>query len=118
VRQAFDRVWHLGLLFKLKQQLPAPYYLFLKSYIEKRFYVRSSFSESPQHVVRAGVPQDSVLGPMLYSIYQADIQVSEDNRILTCSYADETAPLCSDENPGVELWGSSYSNIKKIQRVE
>lgn len=52
MRQAFDRVWHLGLLFKLKQQMLAPYYMFLKAYIEERgFYVRSSYFESPQHVV-------------------------------------------------------------------
>jgi hypothetical protein len=29
VAQAFDRVWHPGLLFKLKQILPSTYYLIL-----------------------------------------------------------------------------------------
>lgn len=38
VSQAFDRVWHAGLLFKLKHFLPPSYYLILKSYLEDRFF--------------------------------------------------------------------------------
>ena len=41
IKQAFDRVWHPGLLFKLKHLLPAPFYLVLKSYLKDRhFYVK------------------------------------------------------------------------------
>jgi hypothetical protein len=29
--QAFDKVWHTGLLYKLKTTLPGPYYLLLKT---------------------------------------------------------------------------------------
>lgn len=48
VSQAFDRVWHAGLLFKLKLILPASYYLILKSYLEDRFFsVR--YGTSPPH---------------------------------------------------------------------
>jgi hypothetical protein len=32
VAQAFDKVWHIGLLYKLKAALPGPYYLLLKTY--------------------------------------------------------------------------------------
>jgi hypothetical protein len=47
VAQAFDKVWHEGLLFKLKKFLPAPYYLLLKSYLENRtFCVRVNNSYS------------------------------------------------------------------------
>jgi hypothetical protein len=31
VTQAFDKVWHTGLLYKLKAALPGPYYLLLKT---------------------------------------------------------------------------------------
>ena len=31
IKQAYDRVWYPGLLFKLKLYLPAPFYLVLKS---------------------------------------------------------------------------------------
>jgi hypothetical protein len=41
VSQAFDRVWHSGLLYKIKQFLPQPYFQLLKSYVsDLRFQVR------------------------------------------------------------------------------
>lgn len=33
ITQAFDRVWHEGLLYKIKQNLPLNYYTLLKSYL-------------------------------------------------------------------------------------
>ena len=38
ISQAFDKVWHDGLLFKLKKMLPINYYLMLNSYILNRYY--------------------------------------------------------------------------------
>jgi hypothetical protein len=38
VEQAFDKVWHTGLLYKLKSALPSPYYLLLQSYLSARYY--------------------------------------------------------------------------------
>ena len=36
IQQAFDKVWHEGLLYKLKKILPRTYYSILKSYLTKR----------------------------------------------------------------------------------
>lgn len=38
IQQAFDRVWHQGLLYKLKKFLPSTYYTLLKSYLTDRFF--------------------------------------------------------------------------------
>jgi hypothetical protein len=38
IAQAFDKVWHIGLLHKIKNNLPSPYYLLLKSYISVRYF--------------------------------------------------------------------------------
>jgi hypothetical protein len=38
VAQAFDKVWHIGLLYKLKATLPSPYYLLLKSYLTDHYF--------------------------------------------------------------------------------
>jgi len=38
VSQAFDKVWHQGLLYKIKQTLPARYLNILQSYLSERYF--------------------------------------------------------------------------------
>jgi hypothetical protein len=38
IQQAFDKVWHEGLLYKLKSKLPSQLYLVLKSYLEEGYF--------------------------------------------------------------------------------
>ncbi|CAG9138207.1 unnamed protein product, partial [Plutella xylostella] len=98
VQQAFDKVWHAGLLYKLKLWHPHNLFQLLKSYIEDRiFYVKIIEGTSSFHEVKAGVPQGSVLGPSLYLIYISD--VPESVNILTATFADDTAILASDKDP-------------------
>jgi len=98
IKQAFDRVWHAVLLYKLKTALPAPYYLLLKSYLEhRRFFVRCGDERSAVMEVRAGVPQGSVVGSVLYTLYTAAL--IPDPRLLAATYADDTAFLASDTCP-------------------
>jgi len=63
VAQAFDKLWHTGLLYKLMAALPGPYYLLLKTYLTDRYFqVRYEDACSDCHEVKSGVPQGSVLG--------------------------------------------------------
>jgi hypothetical protein len=39
VSQAFDKVWHPGLLYKIKQILPTRYFNLLKLYLQGRLFV-------------------------------------------------------------------------------
>jgi retron-type reverse transcriptase len=97
VSQAFDRVWHQGLLSKLKTLIEAPYFLVLKSFLSDRFFrVRYNCEFSTLHPVLAGVPQGAVLSPFLYNIYTADIPLSDESMI--ASYADDIAILASSPN--------------------
>src|SRR5215475_12329229 len=41
VSQAFNKVWHQGLLFKIKQTLPSGYFDILKSYLSDRYFTVS-----------------------------------------------------------------------------
>jgi len=62
ISQAFDRIWHPGLLFKLKHALTSNYYLLLQSYLaDRNFAVRHNNILSDRHPIKAGVPQGSVL---------------------------------------------------------
>lgn len=90
VAQAFDKVWHEGLIIKLRSMLPKHYVDILESYITNRlFRVRQEDAYSELKEIKAGVPQGSVLGPVLYLLYTCDIPELENNIIAT--FADDTA---------------------------
>ena len=98
VKQAFDKVWHHGLLYKIKKIFPDQLYWILKSYLENRwFQVRIENEFSQFHPIKSGVPQGSILGPFLYSIFTADIPTHDDLFIAT--YADDTALMVSNSDP-------------------
>lgn len=98
IGQAFDRVWHVGLLHKIKRNLPADLYLLLKSYLTNRYFtVKYQDAITPIHIINAGVPQGSVLGPVLYLLYTSDIPVS--NQTTMATFADDTAILASHDDP-------------------
>lgn len=97
ITQAFDKVWHKGLLYKLKMVLPFSYFSLLKSYIEDRYFLIKYNSEQTKlHRIESGVPQGSVLGPVLYTLFTADIPTSEETTIAT--FADDTVILSSNKN--------------------
>ena len=64
-----DRVWHRGLLFKLKQNgINGRFLDWIKNYLSnktQKVFIGSSMSNSK--FTTAGVPQGSVLGPLFFS---------------------------------------------------
>lgn len=98
IQQAFDKVWHKGLLCKIKSSLSHSYYHVLQSYLSGRmFQVKEGESTSMFQEIQAGVPQGSILGPVLYTIFTADLPQSSNVTIAT--YADDTAILASNDSP-------------------
>lgn len=97
IEAAFDRVWHDGLRFKIRKLLPSAYYNILRSYIGDRFMqVRYGEATSTFRGIRAGVPQGSVLGPILYTIYTSDIPALEN--VIVATFADDTAILATNKD--------------------
>lgn len=98
IKQAFDKVWHMGLLYKIKLHFPSQLYLTLKSYLtERTFQVKVNNTTSEYHEITSGVPQGSVLGPLLYTLYTSDTPTTDDT--LLAMFADDTAILSVNENP-------------------
>lgn len=108
VAQAFDKVWHEGLVFKLRRMLPPEFADILESYLSDRmFRIRQEDAYSQLKTIKAGVPQGSVLGPILYLLYTCDIPELENNTIAT--FADDTAIMAT---------GSSHKEaVEKVQQA-
>ena len=73
--KAFDRVWHEGLLFKLKRVgLSGKYYGLIKSFLRNRHQrVVLNGQSSKWSSIKAGVPQGSVLDPLFFLVYINDL---------------------------------------------
>lgn len=99
VSQAFDRVWHEGLIHKISRILPKNICQLLESYISNRRF-RVSYEEvfSGFYSIKAGVPQGSVLGPLLYLIYTADMPTT--NETFIGAYADDTVIMAAADTLG------------------
>ena len=91
ISKAFDRVWHLGLLVKLRSYgISGDLLNWISDYITDRrqiVFVENEFSSVGN--VKTGVPQGSVLGPLLFLLYINDITDNIDN--LARLFADDTS---------------------------
>lgn len=90
ISKAFDKVWHRGLLFKLRQLGLSDIILdWFSSYLDSRVQQVVVDGETSQSAnIFAGVPQGSILGPLLFLIYINDLVEN-----LLCNvflYADDT----------------------------
>jgi len=114
VAQASDKVWHEGLNHKLKLLLPVQYSRILESYISERYFrIKQEEAYSDLRKIQAGVPQGSVLGPVLYILYTSDLPTFEKNVVAT--FADDTAIMAIGDN-NTESIEKLQAVITKVQR--
>ena len=89
--KAFDKVWHKGLLFKLKSLgITNPLLAWIKSYLtDRKQCVVIDGQASEWSNIEAGVPQGLVLGPLLFLVYINDITTDLETDCFL--YADDTS---------------------------
>jgi len=98
ISQAFDRVWHERLVFKLKKCITPTYYILIKSYLEVRYFqIRHGSAYFSITGIRAGVSQGGVLSSVMFNIY-ASYQPTILNT-LVADYADDKAIISTSADP-------------------
>jgi retron-type reverse transcriptase len=114
VVQAFDKVWHKGLNYKLRTILSKQYAKILESYLAERFFrVKQGDAYSELKEIKAGVAQGSVLGPVLYLLYVSDLPELENSTVATI--ADDTVILTVGSSNVVST-GKLQTAINQIQK--
>ena len=99
ISKAFDKVWHEGLIFKLKQYCVSGHMLnILTDFLLNRLqWTNTNGKFSNWNGISAGVPQGSVLGPLLFLLYINDLLdgMKSDARI----FADDTSLFVVVDDP-------------------
>ena len=89
--RTFDKVWHGGLLHKLRRMGICGEYLgLIDSFLSdgfQRVLLNGQTSKSSQ--IKAGLPQGTVLGPLLFLVYINDLPEGLNSNVKLC--ADDTS---------------------------
>lgn len=122
IEKAFDNVWHNGLVHKLLRfRFPVYLVKVISNYLDGRTsQVCVGSAHSEPYEVPAGVPQGSILGPLLYNLYTSDIPPLPDGGTLSL-FADDSAisykgrvirTLVSKLQKGLDVYTSYLSDWK------
>ena len=119
ISKAFDRVWHEGLLAKLKSVgIRGKLHAWFCSYLTDRSQnVVLKGEKSGTKIIKAGVPQGSVLGPLLFLVYINDIV--KDIVSVIKLFADDTSMSLAlrDYNVRGEIVNSDLENISQWAKL-
>ena len=120
ISKAFDRVWHKGLLFKLQQYgISGNLLLWFENYLSGRSQrVVLNGCNSGWRDIKSGVPQGSILGPLLFLLFINDIVTdinaciklfADDTSIyLTVDQPQNTADILNRDLEKIHQWSSSW----------
>ena len=96
--KAFDSVWIQGLMKKLHDsKLPISIVRWLSSFLQNRQgCIRVNSNISSKFLLRAGVPQGSILAPLFYIFFISDMPSAAFEAMISSFYADDTSYAASD----------------------
>ena len=123
ISKAFDKVWHKGLLFKLRRAgIRGKLLSRFSDYLSNRYQrVIIPGGISTLCRIQAGVPQGSILGPLLFLIYindivddiQANINHFADDTSLSMIVSDPLAAgtMLQTDIDKITDWSSGWSSL-------
>jgi retron-type reverse transcriptase len=93
VRKAYDSVWHSRLLFKLKNVgVSGNMYHFIRDFLTHRqICTRVGMDYSSFRSIDTGIPQGSIIAPLLFSILIHDLPNALSKHTHVVQYADDIA---------------------------
>ena len=113
VSAAFDKCWHSGILAKLKQnKVDGQCLALFESYLSNRKQIVVVDGEKSEVIeIKAGIPQGSRLGPLLWILYINDILDHLDSEVLL--FADDTCLFATAPDPAqtAEILNRDLSKI-------
>ena len=115
ISKAFDKVWHEGLIYKLKcNGISGMLLTFFENYLSQQCQCVVLNGKEPEWTgIKAGVPQGSVLGPLLFLIYINDLtdNISSDMRL----FADDSS-LFTRVNGTIETHDKLVNDLHTISQ--
>ena len=114
ISKAFDRVWHRGLLYKIKNfGIDGNLLKLIESFLSDRYQrVTINGQSSDWLPIKAGVPQGSILGPLLFLSYINDLPEGLHSNVKL--FADDTAIFSSVHTP-IETANELLQDLEKIK---
>ena len=96
LKKAFDRVWHKGLLAKIRfAGVTGGAHEWLASYLSERHQVTLVDGQlSSTSKLHAGVPQGAILSPLLFCVYMNDMPCRDSTNL----FADDTSSYVIESN--------------------
>ena len=130
--KAFDRVWHKGLLYKLEcNGISGKLIILIRNFLsDRKQRALLNGKSSKWDNISAGVPQGSVLGPLLFLVYindlvdnvDSDVKIFADDTSLFAAVGDETstAEKLNRDLETIHLWAWQWKmefNASKHDKV-